>query len=100
MRIRPCDLTSMRSEVATPIDAAPLADLVNAAYRGSGGRRGWTQEAELIAGPREPDSACGRTTCHPTLVTQLAQTPHANGCMGCHATGFFFTSYETAVCAG
>src|SRR5262249_55950855 len=29
-----------------------LADLVNSAYRGAGGRRGWTHEAELIAGHR------------------------------------------------
>ena len=42
----------MQSEIATKIDATPLADLVNAAYRGTGGRHGWTHEAELIAGNR------------------------------------------------
>jgi ribosomal protein S18 acetylase RimI-like enzyme len=29
-----------------------VADLVNAAYRGVSGRRGWTHEADLIAGER------------------------------------------------
>jgi ribosomal protein S18 acetylase RimI-like enzyme len=42
----------MRSEIAAATDAASLADLVNAAYRGTKGRRGWTHEAELIAGGR------------------------------------------------
>ena len=42
----------MQSEIATVADAKPLSDLVNAAYRGAGGRRGWTHEAELISGER------------------------------------------------
>jgi ribosomal protein S18 acetylase RimI-like enzyme len=42
----------MQSEIATAIDAMPLADLVNAAYRGASGHYGWTHEAELIAGDR------------------------------------------------
>ena len=42
----------MQSEIATVVDATPLADLVNAAYRGTGGHYGWTHEAELIAGNR------------------------------------------------
>ena len=42
----------MQREAATVADAAALAGLVNAAYRGSGGRHGWTHEAALIAGDR------------------------------------------------
>jgi ribosomal protein S18 acetylase RimI-like enzyme len=42
----------MQSEIATVIDAMPLADLVNAAYRGAGGHYGWTHEVELIVGNR------------------------------------------------
>jgi len=42
----------MQSEIATMTDAEPLADLVNSAYRGAGGRQGWTHEAELISGER------------------------------------------------
>ncbi|WP_162918322.1 GNAT family N-acetyltransferase [Taklimakanibacter deserti] len=41
-----------QSEIATLIDAAPIADLVNAAYRGAGGRLGWIHEAKLLAGDR------------------------------------------------
>jgi ribosomal protein S18 acetylase RimI-like enzyme len=42
----------VQSETATAVDAKPLSDLINAAYRGAGGRRGWTHEAELISGER------------------------------------------------
>jgi len=42
----------VESEIATAIDAKPISELVNAAYRGVDGRRGWTHEAELIAGER------------------------------------------------
>ena len=42
----------MQTEVATARDAGLVANLVNAAYRGAGGRLGWTHEAELIAGDR------------------------------------------------
>ena len=42
----------MLSTIATDADAEAIADLVNAAYRGSGGRQGWTHEAELLSGPR------------------------------------------------
>jgi len=42
----------MEFEIATAGDARLVADLVNAAYRGAGGRLGWTHEAELIAGDR------------------------------------------------
>ena len=42
----------MLSTIATPADAEAIADLVNAAYRGSGSRHGWTHEAELLSGAR------------------------------------------------
>ena len=42
----------MQSETALAKDARPISDLVNAAYRGAGGRLGWTHEAELITGER------------------------------------------------
>ena len=37
---------------ATRADLPPVAALVNAAYRGEAARRGWTHEADLIAGQR------------------------------------------------
>jgi ribosomal protein S18 acetylase RimI-like enzyme len=42
----------VRSEIAVAMDAKRIADLVNAAYRSVSGRRGWTHEADLIAGER------------------------------------------------
>lgn len=37
---------------ATPADADAIAALVNRAYRPTAGERGWTHEADLVAGPR------------------------------------------------
>jgi ribosomal protein S18 acetylase RimI-like enzyme len=42
----------VQSELAVALDAKLISDLVNAAYRGISGRRGWTHEADLIAGER------------------------------------------------
>jgi GNAT superfamily N-acetyltransferase len=42
----------MKIDIAVPADADALAQLVNAAYRGSSGRVGWTAEASLISGAR------------------------------------------------
>jgi ribosomal protein S18 acetylase RimI-like enzyme len=42
----------MTSEIATEEDAQSLSDLVNAAYRGTGGQHGWTHESDLISGDR------------------------------------------------
>lgn len=37
---------------AEPADAAPLAELINSAYRGESSRQGWTTEADLLDGRR------------------------------------------------
>src|ERR1700743_3462343 len=37
---------------ASPTDIPALVKLVNSAYRGGDGRRGWTHEIELIGGDR------------------------------------------------
>jgi ribosomal protein S18 acetylase RimI-like enzyme len=80
----------MQSEVATATDATPLAQLVNAAYRGTGGRHGWTDEAALIAGDRasSEDIAAmigdGSTT---VLVRRSDQPPALLGCVAVEMTG-------------
>lgn len=49
-------MTGARLRPAGPPDAAGLLGLIRAAYRGEGGRRGWTTEADLVEGGRvEPD---------------------------------------------
>lgn len=47
----------MRFRIASPSDAARIAALVNAAYRGDSSRRGWTTEADFLAGQRTDKEA-------------------------------------------
>lgn len=47
------------TRLATAQDAAPLAALVNSAYRGDSSRVGWTTEADLLGGQRTDLAALG-----------------------------------------
>ncbi|MDB5429619.1 MAG: family N-acetyltransferase [Caulobacter sp.] len=49
-------------------DLAQVADLINGAYRGEGGRTGWTHEGHLVAGNR---------TTAAELAADLAANPQA-----------------------
>ena len=75
----------MRSELANPNDAVPLMYLVNAAYRGAGGQRGWTHEAELLAGDRvrSSDVAAMIGDAKTTVLTRRSGEPPA--ILGCVA---------------
>jgi GNAT superfamily N-acetyltransferase len=75
----------MHSELATATDATPLARLVNAAYRGTGGRHGWTDEAALIAGDRASwkDIAAMIGDCSTTVLVRRSEQPPA--LLGCVA---------------
>lgn len=44
-------------ELATIADAKQIEQLLNSAYRGESSRKGWTTEADLIAGDRRTDEA-------------------------------------------
>ncbi len=80
----------MRSEVANPSDAVPLMYLVNAAYRGAGGQRGWTHEAELLAGDRvrTSDVVAMLGDPHTTVLTRRSGEPPAIlGCVAIEMTG-------------
>src|SRR6266571_5420825 len=46
------DAKSITFRPAVPSDAQVVAAIVNGAYRGDATGRGWTSEADLIAGPR------------------------------------------------
>ena len=74
----------MQSEIATVIDAMPLADLVNAAYRGVGGHHGWTHEGELIAGnrasPGDVATLIGDSSTT-VLIRRSDKTPALLGCV-------------------
>ena len=43
---------SLRIRIASLADAAALVALVNGAYRGASGRKGWTTEADILDGQR------------------------------------------------
>lgn len=45
-------MTTLQFRTATTEDASAIAQLVNEAYRPEPGARGWTHEAELVAGNR------------------------------------------------
>ena len=80
----------MQSEMATVADAKPLSDLVNAAYRGSGGRQGWTHEAELISGERakSSDVAAMINDSSTTVLVRRADNPPALlGCVAVEMSG-------------
>ena len=79
----------MRSEAANPNDAVPIMYLVNAAYRGAGGQRGWTHESELLAGDRVRSSdvaamICDRSTT--VLTRRSGEPPAILGCVAVEMT--------------
>jgi ribosomal protein S18 acetylase RimI-like enzyme len=69
----------VQSEIAVAIDAKHISDLVNAAYRGASGRRGWTHEAELIAGERTrwKDVAAMIDNTSTTVLVRRGNSPSA-----------------------
>jgi ribosomal protein S18 acetylase RimI-like enzyme len=48
----PQSSSKFNSRLAKRIDIAPLKRMINDAYRGETGKKGWTTEAELIGGQR------------------------------------------------
>ncbi|HET8715248.1 MAG TPA: GNAT family N-acetyltransferase [Holophagaceae bacterium] len=64
--------------LATPADAAPVAALVNAAYRGG---EGWTHEAALLAGPRIGADGIAGLLARPGSVMLLLGD--GEGLLGC-----------------
>jgi GNAT superfamily N-acetyltransferase len=60
----------IRTAVAEDVDA--LLELIHAAYRGAGGRTGWTTEAELIAGPRTTRELLASDLADPAITLLVA----------------------------
>jgi ribosomal protein S18 acetylase RimI-like enzyme len=80
----------VQSEIAVAMDAKPIADLVNAAYRGVSGRRGWTHEAELIAGERtrwKDVAAMTADTSTTVLVRRSDNSPAVLACVAVEMNG-------------
>ncbi len=56
---------------ADAADAAPIAALVNSAYRGDSSRAGWTTEADLLAGARTDAAEVLRLLAEPGAMMLL-----------------------------
>ena len=69
MTAHPESLT-IRTAVAEDVDV--LLELIHSAYRGSGGRNGWTTEAELIAGPRTTRELLAADLADPAITLLVA----------------------------
>ena len=67
---------------ATPADIPALVTLVNSAYRGGSGQRGWTHEAHLIDGSRTDAAGIGELL-HSPGATLLKYTSSAGALLGC-----------------
>ncbi|WP_346349084.1 GNAT family N-acetyltransferase [Rhizohabitans arisaemae] len=66
---------------ATSADVPALVDLVNFAYRGDGGRQGWTTESDLLAGPRCDPEGLAEVMAKPYTMVQVAE--RAGELIGC-----------------
>jgi ribosomal protein S18 acetylase RimI-like enzyme len=67
------------------IDARLVADLVNAAYRGAGGRLGWTHEAELIAGDRTNANGVAEMLNEGSTTVLIRRDDKSRALLGCVA---------------
>lgn len=61
---------TIRPAVAQDVDA--LLALIHAAYRGEGGRTGWTTEADLIDGPRTTRDLLAADLADPAITLLVA----------------------------
>src|SRR5262245_20755765 len=82
----------VQSEIAVAMDAKPIADLVNAAYRGVSGRRGWTHEAELIAGERTRWKDVAAMIANTSTAVLVRLTDHSSAVLACVAVEMNGTS--------
>jgi ribosomal protein S18 acetylase RimI-like enzyme len=75
----------LQAKIATMSDAEALADLVNAAYRGAGGRHGWTHEAELISGTRAKASDVAALISDNSTTILIRRRDNPPALVGCVA---------------
>jgi predicted N-acetyltransferase YhbS len=57
---------------ADPADVPALVGIVNGAYRGDASGRGWTHEADLVAGPRIDEAGLRAMLARPRSVVLVA----------------------------
>lgn len=64
-------------------DIATLVVLINSAYRGEASKKGWTTEADLLAGPLRIDEDTLTKTLHKEGATMLKVTNENGEILGC-----------------
>ncbi len=64
-------MTDWTITICDRADLADVADLVNAAYRGEGGRTGWTSEVGMVDGQRTTTSALKQDLARPGAISIL-----------------------------
>jgi ribosomal protein S18 acetylase RimI-like enzyme len=75
----------VQSEAASVIHAKPISELVNSAYRGAAGRRGWTHEAELLAGERTRPSDVAAMIEDSSTTLLIRRSDDRHSLVGCVA---------------
>ncbi|MEO6039392.1 MAG: GNAT family N-acetyltransferase [Saprospiraceae bacterium] len=73
----------MQIQPAGPEDIPELLPLINGAYRGEASKKGWTHEADLIAGEARIDDATLRELLQQPTVTMLKHTDAAGQIDAC-----------------
>ncbi|QUS38505.1 GNAT family N-acetyltransferase [Tardiphaga alba] len=76
---------TMRIDTAIASDAVSLTQIVNAAYRGSGGSVGWTAETDLISGARIRLADMEAMIADPTITILVARDDRHIDPLGCIA---------------
>jgi ribosomal protein S18 acetylase RimI-like enzyme len=76
-------LTDPIIRLAVPGDVTALNALVEGAYRGDSARRGWTHEADLLAGQRTDVEELNAIVADPALAVLVAEDD--GGLIGCVA---------------
>lgn len=65
------NIQHIKIEIAKPAQFERLCVLVNDAYRGLSGQRGWTHEAEMLAGPRVSHAALSELAGQLTILVAV-----------------------------
>jgi ribosomal protein S18 acetylase RimI-like enzyme len=91
--------SSTRFIFATPSDAPRVAALIELAYRGPDAKRGWTNEAEILVGPRTSVTQIERLIADP--VSRFLTAFHGDQLVGCvllqkHGDGAYFGMFAIA----
>src|SRR3569623_2737499 len=66
-------MTDLHYAFATPADVPEIAALIERAYRGTDARRGWTNEADILVGPRSSPAEVERLATAPDSRFDLAR---------------------------